>query len=327
VLPDKEMVITGSGFGAACKTHFLFPDGRHEIVGNNDDSTMTLRSRMPSYRSHVAFPVVIYVENQVQGRVVRSNTKDLYCLATESGLTSVTGNGVLWGSIVTIYGYGMDQIQSIVFEPDPGQENLIFNQSDPAIDIRRPWKINSASGMCLSGQVTGSGISAPVHGQVHGNYKSTEKTNSIPFTLNPVNVMQPLYEDYSPTLTVFMKKDGGDWFVQKRRQFEWQPGESPYGYPPWMEAYHFSDYVFGHGGDDIYVMDFVLKNNWQWRTPRWAQVPTDPGGHWGVLTPVAYLDDQGRPTIRIHWWVDAANNETWYQLIPQIFGPENVPYR
>lgn len=326
VLPDKEIVITGSNFGAACKTHFLFPDGRHEIVGNNDDSTKTLRPHMPSYKSHTDIPVVMYVENEVQGRVLRSNTKDLTCLATESGLTSINGSGILPDSLVTIQGYGLDQIQSLVFEPDPGQENLLFNQSDSAKDIRRPWKINTASGTYLCAQVTGSGISSPVHGQVHGTYKFTEKTNSIPFTLNPRSMMVYLYEPYSTQSTVFTKKDGADYFVQKYTDTKLDLNSTYYG-KPWIEAHHYSDWISGHGGDDIYVLDFVLKNGWKLMPSLWAHVPFEPNSHWGVREPETYLDAAGRPTVKVHWWVDASNNETWYQLVPQIFGPMDVPFR
>jgi hypothetical protein len=326
VLPNTELAITGSNFSATCKTHILFPDGRHEIIANNDDSTKNLRPHMPSYKSHVVFPAVVYVENEVQGRVMRSNTKDLTCLATESGLTSITGTWTLPDSMVTIQGYGLDQIQSIVFEPDPGQENLLFNQGVGANDITHHWKIISASGGYLCAQVIGSGISAPIHGQVHGTYKVTEKTNNIPFTLTPRNMMVYLYEPYSTQYTVFTKKDGGDNFVQKYSDTKLDPNATYYG-KPWIEAHHYSDWISGHGGDDIYVLDFVLKNGWKLMPSLWAHVPIDLNGHYGVSEPVTYLDDNGRPAIKMHWWVDASNHETWYQVVPQIFGPMDVPFR
>jgi hypothetical protein len=257
--------------------------------------------------------------------MVQSETKTLTTKVTESGLTSLSPSEGVAGTSIYLTGYGLDQVNEVRFEPDPGQEHLMFNQSEYYHDVRFPWYIdNNKSPGSLQLRVAGSGISAPIQGKVYAKYKHTQQTNGLPFTLKPIQHTTPLYENYSVSATIFTPKNGHDTFRQVRHQAEWS--KNPYGDNRWIKAEHHSDCVSGHSGDDTYVMDVQLKNGWKLATTGfWSN--GGEGRSYGSRLESAYIDANGRPVFKVHWWVDVWNNRVDYQVTPYITGPLGVPYK
>lgn len=324
--PFAEIAIIGKNLTAGGKAYFAFPDGHIDWRAANSTGSSSLKTWMPEYRSVNSFPVVMYLENQVQGRTVRSNMVTLTANGTESVVTSMTPTTAEPGTFTTFKGTSLKRIKKIYFQPDPGQENVMFPLPSWGMEVTKPWFIEGGidTEIYATMHQWASGYSVPLRGRVYAvaEGRTDDITGGTPYVLKPRMEVRPMYDQYSPALTNFQKKDGDDSFTQIAYPIDWEDSTSTRDC--WISAKHESGFITGHGGDDYYVMDFTLKNGW---TLDHVEFNATNGGGKGARLEGYYLDAAGRPTIKVHWWVDASYKTIWYNVTPYIKGPQGVPYR
>ncbi|MHB1000147.1 MAG: hypothetical protein ACYC27_12955 [Armatimonadota bacterium] len=320
----QNITLYGDYFRTNAKVHFAFADGRNDTVIYKGNSSKQITVASPFYQSSASLPVLIYIDDEIQGRPVRSNMVQVEFTATEPKITSISPTQGGPNDVITFYGTGLKRICEVHFEPDPGQESKILPVANN-VSCRANWFLPGGSDTQFLTKLANGlqGIKSPVTGKLIIKYDMFTKTAPpIPFTFKPQIVSRPLYEAFIPTLSSFQKKDGGDTYSQIVNPADWATRMPPYN---WLMGYHYSSLFEGHGGDDYYVINAPLKNGWTLDYLRFNT--SGNGGSTGARQEGWSQDSAGRPVIKVHWWVDAPCRSLWYEMIPYIKGPNGVPYK
>lgn len=156
------------------------------------------------------------------------------------------------------------------------------------------------------------------------DYNNKDLLPPVPFTMDPAMYSRPLLEPCRYPDTVFSQKDGDDSHRETVNTTDLNPETQ---WPPyvWGTAWHHSSLFSGHAGDDIYVVDVALRNGWTFEDVKFSASNNESSK--GARLESFWLDGNGRPNIKVHWWVDAPNNDIWYCITPIIHGPRFVPYK
>lgn len=331
VISGEELIITGAYFWNGCTVHFVFPDGSdHKQTIQAVTSYQQIKTWIPGYRSASAFPVIMYIDCVLQGRTLTSNMFQMTFKGTEPVVTSITPNRVAPNGVdspwITIRGTGLKRITSLHFEPDPGQESKIFTQVGSNKDFRASWGLLGGIDTEIYPRPPAvGGISASVTGNLIAaiDYQGKDLLPPIPFTMDPFRYSRPLLEPCNAA-TVFSKKNGSDTHFETINTTDPNP-ETHYPAYWWTTGWHYSSFFEGHAGDDIYVVDVVLKNGWTFEGVNFSPSPVDSSK--GSRLESFWMDSAGRPCFKVHWWVDAPNKSMWYCATPIINGPRFVPYK
>lgn len=139
--PSQDIEITGTGMRKDSVLHFVFPDGRDVTRTKDDDIQSRFKTYTPSYRSVNALPAIMYIDDVIHGRPVRSNLFQVTFAGTEPIVNSITPThtapqGPPNNEWIVLRGTGLKRIHSIRFEPDLGQESKILTHPGDRGDFR-----------------------------------------------------------------------------------------------------------------------------------------------------------------------------------------------
>jgi hypothetical protein len=311
---DDWITVLGANFTAGTKIRFVVPD-----TGDVSPATLKLvgpgeiKVQVPTYLAKTERPAELYAQSVAPNGTVINDRKIPFMLIpsipTITGLDPATAT---YGTGLTVEGTG--------FGP---QAELILSSPDSKI-LWLPYAVPTGPQNSTDRYIFTviSEFPVPLEGlnlSVVVRNPKTQSSDPVTLKLEPYIITRCV-----PTNAItFVLGGPGDWEYESLSTAVQYEGYEYYGK---IRVHHSSDILFGHKGDDVFILN-RLCNGWklhevvcrQWYNGKDCNADNPP--HVTVST---HRDAQGRDVAQFHWWVDAPVNQVDYWPDFWIEGPDGL---